>query len=61
MVFLDGLYFDNHFASLGPEFFTRPPPTPLPDPHLIAASHDVAVPLDLDPATLLVQPVSCTS
>ena len=61
MVFLHGLHFDNHFATLGPEFFTRLPPTPLPDPHLIAANHDVGAPPDLHLATLLVQPVSCTS
>ena len=52
MGFFDRLHFDNHFARLGSEFFTRLPPTTLPDPHSVAANPDVAVLLDLDPAAL---------
>jgi len=52
MGFFDLLHFDNHFARLGSAFFTRLPPTPLPNPYLVAANPDVAALLDLDPAAL---------
>ena len=46
MGFFDRLHFDNHYATLAPEFFTRLPPTPLPDPdpYFVAALPDFAVP-----------------
>ena len=50
MGFFDRLRFDNHFATLGPEFFTRLLPTPLPDPYFVAASPAAAALPDLDPA-----------
>lgn len=43
------LPFRNHFAELGEPFLERIPPTPLPDPYLVAFSPDAAGLLGLDP------------
>ena len=42
----------NSFAQLGPHFFTRLAPQPLPEPSLVAASDQAAALLGLDPAWL---------
>lgn len=42
------LPFHNHFAELGEAFAERIPPTPLPDPCLVAFNPDAAVLLGLD-------------
>ena len=43
-----GLHFDNRFAALGPAFFTRLQPTPLPDPYWVGRSDATARLLGLD-------------
>ena len=43
-----GLHFDNRFAELGPAFFTRLQPTPLPDPYWVGRSDATARLLGLD-------------
>ncbi len=43
-----GLAWNNSFAGLGPEFFTRLSPTPLPAPHWVGRSDAVARALGLD-------------
>ncbi|GLT24475.1 UPF0061 protein [Zoogloea oryzae] len=47
---LETLPFDNAFARLPDAFYTRLPPTPLPDPYLVAASPAAAALIQLDPA-----------
>ncbi len=42
--------FDNTFARLPAEFFTRLQPTPLPDPYLVAFNPTAAALIGLDPA-----------
>lgn len=44
------LPFANAFASLPPTFFTRLPPTPLPQPYLVGVSEDAAALIGLSPA-----------
>ncbi|NMM75729.1 YdiU family protein [Acidovorax sp. SRB_24] len=44
-----GLTWNNAFAGLGPEFFTRLSPTPLPAPHWVGRSDAAAHALGLDP------------
>jgi serine/tyrosine/threonine adenylyltransferase len=46
----DSLPYNNSFAALPPAFFTRLPPTPLPEPYLVAASSSAARLIGLDPA-----------
>jgi uncharacterized protein YdiU (UPF0061 family) len=46
------LPFENSFATLPPEFFTRLMPTPLPAPYLVGVSDDAARLIGLDPARL---------
>ncbi|QGZ42869.1 protein adenylyltransferase SelO [Pseudoduganella flava] len=46
------LPFENSFAALPPEFFTRLMPTPLPAPYLVGVSEDAARLIGLDPAQL---------
>ena len=48
----DDLPFDNSFAQLPPEFFTRLRPTPLAAPYFVAASSRAASLVGLDVATL---------
>ena len=43
-------HFNNTFARLPPEFFTRLPPTPLPAPYLVAFNPSAASLIGLDPA-----------
>ncbi|MBU2120839.1 MAG: YdiU family protein, partial [Gammaproteobacteria bacterium] len=43
-----GLDWSHGFAALGPDFFTELRPTPLPSPHWVGASSDVAKLLGLD-------------
>ncbi|WP_374266054.1 YdiU family protein [Zoogloea sp.] len=50
MATLETLPFDNAFARLPDAFYTRLPPEPLPEPHLVAASPDAAALIGLDPA-----------
>jgi serine/tyrosine/threonine adenylyltransferase len=45
----------NSFASLGPAFYTRLAPTPLPDPYLVALNRALASELRMD-ATQLASP-----
>lgn len=52
---LDTLHFDNSFAGLPPEFYTKQSPRGLDNPRLVAASANAAALLDLDP-TALTQP-----
>ena len=44
---LEDLRFDNRFAALGEGYFERRPPTPLPDPRLVAFNRDAAALIDL--------------
>ncbi|WP_370662232.1 protein adenylyltransferase SelO [Massilia solisilvae] len=44
----DDLPLDNSFAQLPPAFYTRLMPTPLPDPHFVAASAPAAALVGLD-------------
>jgi serine/tyrosine/threonine adenylyltransferase len=44
----DGLAWRNRFAALPPAFYTRLPPSPLPEPYLVAASDSAAALLGLD-------------
>ncbi|MCS0807689.1 YdiU family protein [Massilia agilis] len=44
----DDLPLDNSFAQLPPAFYTRLMPTPLPDPHFVAASGPAAALVGLD-------------
>ncbi|MEK8088410.1 protein adenylyltransferase SelO [Thermithiobacillus plumbiphilus] len=44
--------FDNSFAGLPDDFFSRVRPDPLPDPYLVSVSDSAAALLDLDPASL---------
>ena len=46
----DTLPFENSYASLPPEFYTRLPPTPVPAPYLVGASASAAGLIHLDPA-----------
>jgi uncharacterized protein YdiU (UPF0061 family) len=46
---LHTLTFDNRYARLTDDFYTRVPPTPLPDPYLISYSPAAADLLELDP------------
>jgi uncharacterized protein YdiU (UPF0061 family) len=48
----DDLPFDNSFAQLPPELYTRLRPTPLPAPYFVAASARAAAMVGLDVATL---------
>lgn len=50
---LAALRFDNSFARLPAQFYTRLAPTPLPDPYLVAISDATAALLGIDP--LMVQ------
>jgi uncharacterized protein YdiU (UPF0061 family) len=43
-----GLAWNNRFAALGPAFYTRLEPRPLPTPHTVAHSPDAAALLGLD-------------
>ncbi len=43
-----GVQWCNSFATLGPAFFTRLHPTPLPDPYWVARSEGAALELGLD-------------
>ena len=43
-----GLTWDHGFAALGPDFYTELRPTPLPAPHWVGASSDVAQLIGLD-------------
>ena len=45
-----GLRWHHRFATLGPAFFTRLQPTPLPDPYWVGRSHATARLLGLDAA-----------
>lgn len=47
---LESLHFDNQFARLNEEFYTRLPPTPLHGAKLVASNPEAAALLDLDPA-----------
>ncbi len=47
-----GMHWDNRFATLGPAFYTRLAPRPLPAPYPIAHSPQVAATLGLDTAWL---------
>ncbi|TXH05358.1 MAG: YdiU family protein [Nevskiaceae bacterium] len=47
---LDDLAFDNRFAQLPPDYYSRVQPTPLPQPHLLHFNTDAAALIDLDPA-----------
>ena len=47
---LETLPFDNAFARLPDAFYTRLPPTPLPDPYLVAVSPAAADLIGLAPA-----------
>ena len=47
---LENLPFDNAFARLPEQFYTRLAPDPLPEPVLVAASPAAAALIDLDPA-----------
>src|SRR5574343_1557933 len=47
---LETLPFYNAFARLPDAFYTRLPPTPLPEPYLVAASPAAAALIQLDPA-----------
>ncbi|HCO44677.1 MAG TPA: hypothetical protein DIT63_11265, partial [Gammaproteobacteria bacterium] len=49
---LDGLRLSTGFARLPAAFHTRLPPTPLPEPYLVAGSVDAAALLGLDPALI---------
>lgn len=49
---LHKLSFENHFAALPADFYTRLRPTPLPSPTLVAHSASCARLLGLDPAAL---------
>ena len=49
---LDALRLSAGFARLPAAFHTRLPPTPLPEPYLVAGSFDAAVLLGLDPALM---------
>ncbi|HYD97364.1 MAG TPA: YdiU family protein [Noviherbaspirillum sp.] len=46
----DALSFENSYASLPPDFYTRLRPTPVPDPCLVGASAAAAQLIHLDPA-----------
>ncbi|GIZ51532.1 protein adenylyltransferase SelO [Noviherbaspirillum aridicola] len=48
----DSLAFENSFAGLPSEFFTRLQPTPVPAPYLVGASPGAAALIGLDPADL---------
>ncbi|WP_298212308.1 protein adenylyltransferase SelO [Acidovorax sp.] len=43
-----GLAWDHRFAALGPDFFTELRPSPLPSPHWVGVSTDVAALIGLD-------------
>src|SRR5438105_137387 len=43
-----GIPWGNSFAQLGPSFYTELPPSPLPDPHLVALNAALARELGLD-------------
>ena len=47
-----GLAWNHGFAALGPDFFTELRPTPLPSPHWVGTSSDVAKLLGLDESWL---------
>ena len=47
-----GLAWNHGFAALGPDFYTNLRPTPLPAPHWVGTSADVARLIGLDPAKL---------
>ena len=47
-----GLAWNHRFAALGPDFFTELRPTPLPSPHWVGVSSDVATLIGLDGAWL---------
>src|SRR5690606_11767253 len=47
-----GWNWQNRFAALGEAFFTRTPPTPLPEPHWVATQPALARELGLDAAWL---------
>src|SRR4051812_30914597 len=47
-----GVKWRQSFANLGPAFFTELPPTPLPDPYLVALNTRLAAELGLDLARL---------
>ncbi len=47
--FANPFRFDNTFARLPPEFFSRLQPTPLPDPYLVAFNPTAAALIGLDP------------
>ncbi len=47
-----GLAWNHRFADLGPAFHTELRPTPLPAPHWVGTSPDVARLIGLDPSTL---------
>jgi uncharacterized protein YdiU (UPF0061 family) len=49
---LSDLAWDNAFGRLPSHFYTRLPPTPLPDPYFVAASPAAAELIGLDPAAL---------
>lgn len=46
----DRLSFENSFAALPAEFFTRLKPTPVPAPYLVGVSNQAAALIGLDPA-----------
>lgn len=46
------LVWTHRLAALGPEFFTRLPATPVPEPHWIARNPDLLAELDWPPALL---------
>lgn len=50
---LESLHLDNRYARLPERFHTRLAPTPLPAPHLVAFSEEVAALIGLDPAQAL--------
>ena len=47
---LEELNFNNTFARLGEDYFSRVAPTPAPDPYLVAFNEAAAALIDLDPA-----------
>jgi serine/tyrosine/threonine adenylyltransferase len=47
---LDGLRHDPRITELGADYYSVVPPTPVPEPHLVAFNPDAAALIDLDPA-----------
>src|SRR5687768_11917974 len=47
---LEDLNFDNTYARLPSAFYTKLPPTPVPNPHLVSFNTEAAKLIDLDPA-----------